>query len=118
MEPTPDTPPAESVRRRFRWRIIPAALVGTFGGIYLLGGASMIVVMAYTTWTGRPLYTPGPSGFDRVGFVMSLFLICLGGCLLAASRFLWKGRWLLALAFVGNCIAAATVLRLTGWIPD
>lgn len=69
MEPTPEAPPAEPVRRRFRGRSIPAALLGTFGGIYLLGGASMIVLMVYTTWTGRPLL--GTTGLDRLGVVMT-----------------------------------------------
>jgi hypothetical protein len=97
-------------RRRFRWRTVPVALLGAFGGLSLFGGAFSFFVMAYAIWTDRSLYPPA--------LVMGLWGVGCGGLLLTASRLWWVGRWRLALIVVGVCIVAAQVLMSTGMLPE
>lgn len=93
------------------------ALIGTVGGLLLLGGVFAFLLMAYTTWTGQPLYSPGPSGYSKAGLFVGIWGICCGSCLIVSAVLWWKSRWWLALAIIGMCFAVAKILAVTGIAP-
>ncbi len=103
---------------RFRWRVYGAAPVGAIGALLLTAGLLVFFLMAYTTWTGKPMYEPGPSGFSREGFLVGFWGVNCGGMLLLAAALWWKGRWWSALAVVAACFAVGGIASACGMFPE
>jgi hypothetical protein len=104
--------------RRFRWRTIPVAILAAFGVLFALAGIADFIMMAITSWSGRPLYKLGPSGYSRDGVVIGFLGIGLGACLITAARFWSSGRWRAALVIVAAGLALTQLLSATGLLPD
>lgn len=102
--------------KRFRLRMIPVAIFG-FLSLFFLGAAVFaLVVMTITTWLGRPLYEPGPSGFARDGFAVVAGGLIIGTWLLAGVVAIARGRWLKAATLIGSCFIAVFIAQATGLI--
>jgi hypothetical protein len=110
-------PPA---RRRFRWRVIPTAVLYLFGGWLLIYG---LIGFGALPW----LALSKESSFGTYGVIAILLVACpcliaAGGVFLFAGRSIWLGRWrrgivasLLAFGAAG-CVpvivdSAATIIR-------
>ncbi len=95
--PAADVREAAAVRRRFRWRVIPVAILCVFGAPLLVG---MVVLLGFSVWWR--IRNPdamdlgvGPTVPMLAGYLFGLIAAAL--CLLTARR-LWQGRWWSAVA--------------------
>jgi hypothetical protein len=104
--------------QRFRWRTLPVAFVCFIAFFFFIAGVFSFFVMTYTTWTGRPLYKPGPSGFSKEGLAVGIGGIVFGIWLFWTSSLWWRGRWWRAILMIAACIAAAQAGLATGLLPE
>ena len=108
---------AQSPGGSFRWRTIPSALLLGFGGISLAAGLMATFIMAYASWTGSPLYEPGPTGFSREGIIGAAWSILAGISLLSSAAYWLRGRWVTAISIVLVVFAAGYGAMSVGILP-
>jgi hypothetical protein len=113
--------PSPSVRRRFRWRVIPVTLLYLYGGGVIAGGLGIVFATLCLAVFGGDRFQ---SRIGLGGAAVCVCLICPGaialGCLfLFAGRSLWQGRWrrgiaatILAFAIYGGVVAVTQLLGL------
>lgn len=105
--------------QRFRWRTLPVAFIGGMGAIYCAMGIGGFLLMAITSWTGEPLYEPGPPpGFSELGSTVAGFAVFCGGLLVLAAHQLWKWRWKTALGILATCVIATQIAKYFEWFPE
>jgi hypothetical protein len=93
-----------SLRRKFRWRIIPAFLLAAYGGVFLLG-----VILNSTL-------AELSDHFDGPGLPKSLLQVIPAIAFVAAARLWWKGRWWWAvgITILSYPVTVATMTFLSG----
>lgn len=84
--------------RRFRWRIIPVAIVGGFGLIYSAFGGIGLFLATYSAIASRPFFGPGPEGPEAAAF--GVMAIGAGAWIIVAAVQLQKGQWLRAIVLI------------------
>jgi hypothetical protein len=112
MEVSKDPP------NRVRWRVVPAAITGGFGILLMLAGLVLLAIMTCTSIIGRPLYSPGPSGFDAKGGAVVFISWACGLCLLVAGRMWWRGLWWCAAATTAAPFVVGQIMSAAGLAPE
>ena len=92
---------------RFRWRLIPAFLCGTYGGAALLIGLANTAALL---WLVRRGATFGLSLLPA--FLSAGAMTVGGGALIVGTVLMWRGRSRLTLGLIETGVAA---LLLNGW---
>ncbi len=102
-----------SNKSKFRLRILPVGFLLAMGSIVFVISMFGIFQMAFTTWTGMPLYVGGPVGFQKYQTLASVWFINTGGLLVIAGLLLEKGNWKSALVIVALVLLAGVILENT-----
>jgi hypothetical protein len=103
--------------RRFRWRVIPVALLYIYGGSLVVSG---VISVPFIVWVTILRGENSPLRDDLHWLLPGYFGMTVLGCLfLFAGRSLWHGRWkrgiiasAAAFALYGGAIATAQFLGL------
>jgi len=91
-----------SLRRRFRWRIIPAFLLAAYGSLFILSAIANLSLVAIS----NPL--------NGTGLAKALLPVIPAIAFIAAARFWWTGRWWWA---IGTTILSYPVTLVTVILP-
>jgi hypothetical protein len=85
------------------------------GFIYIFAAVFFLVYMAFSAWTGKPLYEPGPApGFTRASLLLTAGSSLCGAYLIYTAVQWARGRWRLALVLLAALILLAQFLQATG----